>query len=586
MLPSELADAIKKNEGKPVGKKAKQQNAQLTMPSNLEIDPAKLQLLDGSFRFDKQPVAQLSLSQLGPIAKGIVIVSACEAEPYLRKGVILSQEPLALAVIGDKALIAPTGLPHCDVTAPCLCTVNNEPILADVRLVQLGKGHIEKFCGESPIALDTLDVLTIKFLVYRDEFNGPWDDFCAAPIRNLVSVFPMLSRCFTTGCDCPAWHNDNQLPLREPILDVWRRQFLRNGFRPSTQGQAEIFSVCLRIPSEIMRPLLSLSGTNGCYSEPRTADGKEVLEDFAVVWSPKMPLKDLLHFKQTNPAVIGVARNGDRRGLRVPADQAHAIHAALKPDVLFLPGGPRREFLAGPFPYGIDRAAIARALKCIRWEAKPLQPAAPVAGRGTMWILQAVTDPPESIVQTSHGEVVISKRKPDAAGPKLASAQVIGTPSTLTLCGNPAPGPPTSDIDPWTKQDPWKMYQPTGSRSMACNENASMQQLEQRIQSAVLAKLPAQQPMEQDDGPERIAVLESQVQQLMTRHQGIESQFKEFTVQNAHQMNSMQSQINSQTQLLHGQLESHSQSMHALFESQMSQIRGLLSKRPRDDGME
>ena len=76
-------------------------------------------------------------------------------------------------MIGDKALIAPTGLPHCDVTAPCLCTVNNEPILADVRLVQLGKGHIEKFCGESPIALDTLDVLTIKFLVYRNEFNGP-----------------------------------------------------------------------------------------------------------------------------------------------------------------------------------------------------------------------------------------------------------------------------------------------------------------------------------------------------------------------------------------------------------------------------
>ena len=78
-----------------------------------------------------------------------------------------------------------------------------------------------------------------------------------------------------------------------------------------------------------------------------------------------MPLQDLLHFKQTNPAVIGVARTGERRGLRVPAAQAQQIHALLKPDVMFLPNGPRMEFLAGPFPYGMDRAAIARALICM-----------------------------------------------------------------------------------------------------------------------------------------------------------------------------------------------------------------------------
>ena len=569
LLPSELAHAIKQNEGKPVGRKAKMPATKTTLPSDLELDPAKIQLLDGCFRAGQQPISQICLAQVGPVARGIAIVSPSEAEPFLRKGSILSQEPLALAIVGDKSAIPPTMLAHVDVTAPCRCTVNQEPILAD-----------------APLALEALDVLTLKVLVYRDELGGEWADFVAAPIRKLVNTFPALARCFTTGCQCPAWHNVNQLPLREPILDVWRRQFLRNGFRPSTPQQAELFSVCIRIPAELMPILLTMSGTNGCYTEPRTAEGKEVLQQYVVVWAPKMPLQDLLHFKQTNPAVIGVARTGERRGLRVLADQAQRIHALLKPDVMFLPNGPRLEFLAGPFPYGMDRAAISRALKSIAWEVKPLQPAAPVPGRGAMWILHAVAEPPESIVQTSHGEVVISRRKVPDAGPKQPLAQAIGEANTLTLCGNQASAKVNPEADPWAKNDPWRSYQSTGSKQVASADNDSIQQLEQRIQNAVLAKIPTPQPMEQDDVPDRIAVLETQVQHLMTRHQGMETQFKEFTAQNAHQMSSMQTQINSQTQQIHGQLESQAQSIQALFESQMAQIRGLLAKRPRDDGME
>ena len=48
----------------------------------------------------------------------------------------------------------------------------------------------------------------------------------------------------------------------------------------------------------------------------------------------------------------------------------------------------------------------------------------------------------------------------------------------------------------------------------------------------------------------------------------------------------MQTQINAQAQQLHGQLESQNQSIQAMFHDQMAQIRGLLSKRPRDDTME
>lgn len=111
-----------------------------------------------------------------------------------------------------------------------------------------------------------------------------------------------------------------------------------------------------------------------------------------------------------------------------------------------------------------------------------------------------------------------------------------------------------------------------------------MQQLEDRIQTAVLAKLPVN--MEQDDMPQRLQSLEDQVNMLMGKNQSLETQFHEFSAQSTQQFAVVQTQIQQQSTQFHGQLESQSQSIQAMFEQQMNQIRGLLSKRPRDDTME
>lgn len=129
-------------------------------------------------------------------------------------------------------------------------------------------------------------------------------------------------------------------------------------------------------------------------TQPRTPDGKEVLSEYSVVWAPKMNASELSHVMQTNPAVVGMARLADRRGLRVKAEQAQVIHQLLRPETAFLPGGPKSQYIAGPFPWGVDRQAICRALKQAGWEVKALQPTQPIPGRGTMWILQTVDPPP------------------------------------------------------------------------------------------------------------------------------------------------------------------------------------------------
>ena len=139
--------------------------------------------------------------------------------------------------------------------------------------------------------------------------------------------------------------------------------------------------------------------------------------------------------KQTNPAVIGLARLGDRRGLRVMQAQAQALHAIVRPEATYLPNGPKTQYSAGPFPWGSDRAAITKALKQVGWQVQALQPMQPVPGKGSMWLIQSVDSPPETILHTNHGEVVITKHKMGTQPPKPAGSFTVGSVSTLSLCG-------------------------------------------------------------------------------------------------------------------------------------------------------
>lgn len=580
ILPNELSKLVAQNNGNAVGRK-KEVSLQSAPPPAVALDPTKLLVMDGTFRSNGHQVPQISAKQIGPVACGIVLLSLAEAEPYLRSGKVVSTEPLAIGIFPSNGQEICTALPHKHVTIPCRCTVNQEPSLAEAVVVQIGTGFIDKHVACPAITLDPLDVVSVKLMVYRDEYIGDWGDFAHSPIKNLVQSLPILKRCSETNCMCPHWHNETDLPLREPIMDVWRRQFLKAGFRPAKAADATIFSVCIRVPSSLLPQLMALSGHSGIYTQPRTPDGRDVLADYVVVWASKLSLSELAHVKQTNPAAIGLARLGERRGLRTTAAQAAALHSILRPEATFLPQGPKLQFVAGPFPWGSDRQAIGRALKQSGWEVKALQPMQPIPGKGSMWLLQTVEDPPASILTTTHGEVVITKHKAQPHNAKAAKVHTVGAASTISLCG--ADAGTGSHEDPWLAQDPWRQYQPGRPLPAVTSASDGIQQLADRIQSEVLSKLPTMSPMEQDDVPDRLSTLETQVQHLMGQHKTMDQNLKDLTSQSAQQFATMQGQLSQQSQQLQGQIDGHCQNMQALMEHQMNQIRGLLSKRPRDD---
>eukprot|EP00435_Cladocopium_sp_Y103_P072086 s83_g39.t1 len=578
VLPSELDTAVAANRGKVVGGKSKGKGATKSALSVVELDPSKLHILDGTFACQGHTLPQLMPNQIGPLSSGVVLMSHQDAEPYLRTNHVLSKEPLALLVLNKKGVELTTPLPHAAVTVPCRCTINSEPVLAEAVLVQLGTGHVEKSHGSALVQVDNPDVVTLKILVYRDEYKGTWADFCGSPIRCIVAMLPMLKRCHTENCKCAAWHNTEQLPIKDPIVDVWRRQFLRQGFKPCAADKADLYSVCLRIPMCILDQLLGASGSAGAYCEPRTPDARDILPDYTVIWTPKATLQEIQHLMQTNPAVSGLARLGERRGLRVKTTQAKLVHQAVRPDAVYLPNGPKTTFTAGPFPFGADRQAVAKILQKTGWECRPLQPTTPVPGRGAIWLVQATEEPPHCIIHTTCGDVMIAKQKQDMQSPAGGHTSV-GSATTIALCG--AQGSQTGELDPWTKHDPWGTYKPTSGPALPTPAEG-LHQIEARIQSAVMSKL--QTPMEQDDLPDRVHALEGQVQQLLSQQQGFDSQLHELGTQQAQQFSTLQGQVNAQAQQLHGHMENQNQTIQSLFEQQMHQIRGLLAKRPREEG--
>ena len=191
------------------------------------------------------------LSNLGPLAFGVVLISYDEALPYLKAGKMVSNDPLAMVVFKPVGVELETALPHTTVMIPCVCIANNEPLLTEAVVVQIGQGFVEKRVIPTAITLDQLEVATVKIMVYRDEYLMSWDDFVTAPIKHLVKLFPTLTRCSVTDCKCDHWHNPEQLPCAILSWMCGEDSFSVQVSSRSLLRSLKSFPVCLRVPMVI-----------------------------------------------------------------------------------------------------------------------------------------------------------------------------------------------------------------------------------------------------------------------------------------------------------------------------------------------
>eukprot|EP00438_Fugacium_kawagutii_P025942 Skav207667 [mRNA] locus=scaffold1857:195285:199649:+ [translate_table: standard] len=574
LLPSELQAKIEKNAGKhkPRGSKKPREGP---AESNYQLDPHKLVIAEGCFQHQGHAVGQLQFQQIGPLAEGVVLTSAVEAEAYVRANQVVSKCPLALIVVNGTPGEARCSLPHAQVTVPCRCAMNKEPLLVEATMIQIGTGHVEKASDRSLVKVDALEVSTMKLLVYRDEVSD-WSEVTGSPMKYILGKLPMLCTCDIQACQCPKWHPPAGSPTRSVLLDVWRRQFLKQ-FKSCSPAEAIVFSVCIRIPTSLIFDVMGLSGTGGVYMEPRSQDGREVDQDFAVTWVPKMTKSEGMRLKQTDDQVLGLVRMNDRWGLRSTANNAAMVHARIRPDTAFLSMGNRQQFMIGPMPFGADRAAITRAMKTLQWDIKPLQPVSSLPNKGNMWVVLTVCEPPENLVRMDHGEVMITRHKTSERDTKQVVHKPVASTATIHLCAEK-----TESNDPWLQDDPWASGRPLAPAAPV--PSAVVQKLEEKIEQSVLDRLAqSSTSMVQDDVPDRLQQLEANFQLLVGQHQALENKVAESDQRQSNQLASLQVQVNQQGLQLRGAIDAQAQNMGALFESQMQQIRSLLSKRRIDD---
>jgi hypothetical protein len=249
----------------------------------------------------------------------------------------------------------------------------------------------------------------------------------------------------------------------------------------------------------------------------------------------------------------------------VSAKQFQQLFQKLKPDGQFLAPGTRQLWHCGPWPYGTDRKSLGRIFTEWTWQARPLQPVKPING-GVMWLVQSVADPPQTVHNLSHGQVVISRCDSQRDGMTTVGSAV-GPQSTVELCAA------TSSHDPWLVRDPWQQAIQQMPKQPGPNVFSHLQELEERMTQNILDKLP-QDRMETDETENRLQLLEHQMTQLATRHQSLEQTVTENHRQNSAQVQTLQAQMMSQ-------MEVQSCQMARMFEDQMTKLETILSKKGR-----
>lgn len=605
--PSELEATIAKKakSGQQIGRKAQKQKKANGQQSSKILDPAVLRLEHGVFVCGHQntPLSQIAVNQMGPNANGVVLCNQEVAMMYLRGGKQISTGGLAMIVLDAGLEPLQTQLIAEPVKLPLICTVNSEPVLAAGQMFQLGAFPVTKNKKADQFDLVTVSTCVAKFAVFRDETKEEWSNVVAHPMKHLFRHVPPLVACSDPECDgsCENWHSNATFQLAEPILEVWGRQWLTLQFGVTEPSKADIFMVCIRLPQCMKQQMQSYSGESGVYPEPKGVNGRTPSEEFHVCWLPRANHAEVTLLKQTVQHVVGLARMGNKYGLRCLTIHAEQLHLEVKPTSSFLPAGRKQVYLIGPMPYGVVKSSIVAAVEGIGWKARPMQPVATSSGEdGIMWKIQALQPPAKTVISASWGDIVVTRLEDPHISVKTVP-NVVGASRTVQLCSTGS-GSDRKQVDPLQQVDPWANFRPASGHSGMDKASISdpVDVLEQRILTSVMAKMPGSMEVESEPASSsnaKIHELEKHIEELragqgqlhqMVCEQGQSQgqQIQQLAVQTANIEHAVSDQAGRLTQFqgqFRAQIEHQQTQLDSLFKQQMAKLEELISKKQRTE---
>ena len=567
--PAELEQQIKRRaESKFKVSTSKRKTKPQPVSVDIDIDPEHLELLPHTFITEQgHTVKQLSMEQVVAHSTGIAFARLAQILPFLREGKSLSLEALAVLTTKQVPVESQGMLPVTDIRFPALYRPTGEPLLLQGSLVQLGDQTIVREQEHDLVDAQPVATTTVKVCVFRDEWPGPWDVFQQSPVREILRAFPHFVLCkgLKCGSECLRFHAPVDLELDTVIQDLWNRTWQNAKGQKTSVADSEQFHVMLRLPHLLLKQILPLSGKAGLDVEPRTQDGRSPSTETVVLWIPGGSLEDALHKSRTLDKAICVARHCQRFGIRVPEQEAQAIHSQIAPEAPYMNFQILQIYEMRPLPHGTQRHGVLALIKGIQWQARPLQPCrSDFMGMG--WTVGAAAPPPRAIIQTKSGDVTItlqkavstSKHEPTVLTSRRTQKHIRSEAASSSSTSHPT----TREEDPWMHFDPWSKHRPlppTWSQEDTDEKMAPVSTKLAEVQSQLRDDLLQELQRTSDS---RIAKLEVGLEELREQNDKFEGWFQDAADAN--------SKIQSQMQVLHEEVSVQKQDTASLAQ----EIRG------------
>ena len=391
--------------------------------SRTPMDPRALSLIPNTFiTEDGRDIQQIEMEMVAADKTGLAFGSLADVAPFLKEDKSITMDALAIITTSPVPPASQGLMPVSNLRYPALYNPTQEAVLIEGSIVQLGDCSILRRQDDSVAAAEPVQTKTFKFVIWKDEWPGKWDELIAAPVKKLMERWPRLLLCKGDRCgpECRRFHSPVDCDLDQVVVDLWGRGWYSCKGKRVTPQEADQFQVLMRIPLICADGLQQRSGQDGVYVEPRREDGKSAADEYMVIWLNNQDKNEASHRLKVCDGGVALARFGFRYGIRVFTKDAEALHKELYPEQPFQNIHVHSVYELRPLPYGLQTAGVRELLRQWGWKAKVLQPfKADQHGQG--WLVGAEAPPPTTVFQTTTGDVLVTLHKKPDLDKKVAS---------------------------------------------------------------------------------------------------------------------------------------------------------------------
>eukprot|EP00435_Cladocopium_sp_Y103_P053164 s137_g17.t1 len=297
-------------------------------------------------------------------ACGVALVNPSEAEPWVRQELKVTQDELALLILGK----CPAESDQCSRLDVPACTRQGRPVLLSCCFHQLGQKDVT-FTKPSDVAVDVEQTTVVAVTAFKDEMEGDsWEVVLKSPVKTVLDIIKTMGTAVETKS--PPWGRSWRDASGNCMSSVaWSLQFH------------------IRIATNKVPDMLKLSGQKGIYLSAKTED-KRTDPRYSVLWMD-LPLNEIRVSAAASKTSLGLVKlvkgNGSRvsRGIRFRNENLAEAAKQLKPSAN-APAPLHVKFTArlAPTPVGATFDTVKSWIDLKQWNAKPLKPLGP-----EMWLL-------------------------------------------------------------------------------------------------------------------------------------------------------------------------------------------------------